>query len=88
MLKAIVVLALLVAPLVGQQGRQLNDGEMHGDPPFLLEDGWSPLMNGKDLAGWRGQGSNQNEWFTATGVVWSVCWPTRLSGGPRSGGAM
>ena len=30
----------------------LNDGEHHGDPPYLLEDGWRPLLNGRDLSGW------------------------------------
>ena len=29
------------------------DGNAHGDPPFLLEDGWKPLLNGKNLDGWR-----------------------------------
>ena len=30
----------------------LNDGSDHGDPPYLTESGWKPLLNGKDLSGW------------------------------------
>jgi len=30
----------------------LNDGSDHGDPPFLTESGWKPLLNGKNLDGW------------------------------------
>ena len=29
-----------------------NDGSAHGDPPFLTESGWKPLLNGKNLDGW------------------------------------
>jgi hypothetical protein len=32
-----------------------NDGSDHGDPPFLTENGWKPLLNGKDLE-WLGVG--------------------------------
>jgi hypothetical protein len=90
MLKAIAVLALLVAPILAQRGRQLNDGEMHGDPPFLLEDGWTTLLSGKDLAGWRGQGPAQNQWLTVSGVLWErLLGPTRLGAvGAGPGGTM
>lgn len=47
---------------------QLNDGERHGDPPFLLEDGWRPLINGQDLSGWIGVPGRDNKWHTARGV--------------------
>ena len=23
----------------------IQDGEAHGDPPYLVEDGWEPLLN-------------------------------------------
>lgn len=97
MLKAkfalLLVVVLLVSPLAGQQRPQspkLNDGEMHGDPPFLLEEGWTPLLNGKDLTGWRGQGSGQNQWGATTAVLWErLLGPTRLSAvGREPGGVM
>ncbi|MGA3099555.1 MAG: hypothetical protein ABSF25_24135, partial [Bryobacteraceae bacterium] len=30
----------------------LTDGSDHGDPSFLAEDGWKPLLNGRNLDGW------------------------------------
>ena len=47
----------------------VNDGYPHGDPPYLLEAGWAPLLNGKSLAGWHGQDpSKKNEWITAHAI--------------------
>ncbi len=75
-------LLALVVSLFGQRRPVLNDGDMHGDAPFLLEDGWTPLLDGKDLAGWHGQGPN-SQWFTTTGILWDrLLGPTRLSAVP------
>ena len=60
----------IIATAAGQQRPVLNDGEMHGDPPFLLEEGWTPLLNGKDISGWHGLGPGQNQWFATTGILW------------------
>jgi Domain of Unknown Function (DUF1080) len=77
-------LTLLLAAAVclsGQRRPLLNDGDAHGDPPFLIEDGWTPLLNGRDLAGWHGMSKAQNDWFTATAIIWDrLLGPTRLSG--------
>lgn len=83
-MRKLIALLLLVSPLMAQQQRvQLNDGEMHGDAPFLLESGWIPLLNGKDLSGWRGVGSGENQWFTTTGIRWErLLGPTRLGAAP------
>jgi hypothetical protein len=75
--------AVLMPVLVAGQGRSpLTDGEHHGDPPFLLEEGWRPLLNGRDLAGWTGQEADKpNEWYTTAGVFFDrLLAPTRLSG--------
>jgi hypothetical protein len=62
----------------GQTGPLINDGNAHGDPPFRLENGWIPLLNGKDLSGWRGE-APANDWFATRGVFWDgVMAPTRL----------
>ena len=45
---------LLAAALFAQA--QLNDGDAHGDAPYLVEQGWTPLFNGHDLSGWHGLG--------------------------------
>ncbi|MCW5979491.1 MAG: DUF1080 domain-containing protein [Bryobacteraceae bacterium] len=75
-------IACLSAP--AQSKPELNDGEAHGDPPFLIEDGWRPLLNGRDLSGWHAQDNQPNAWFTTPVVIWDrLLGPTRLSG--RSG---
>jgi hypothetical protein len=88
-----IVLLFLVAvmPLPAQKRPELNDGEMHGDAPFLLEDGWKPLLSGKDLSGWKGQSTAANEWITTTGILWDrLLGPTRLRAipGPIPGGTI
>lgn len=89
--KTLALLVLLGSTLSAQQGRQFNDGEMHGDAPYLLEEGWTPLLNGKDLTGWRGQSAGENQWLTTTGILWErLLGPTRLQPVPRTapGGTM
>lgn len=48
----------------------VNDGSSHGDPPYLLEDGWKPLLNGKDLSGWTYRTPERGGWGTTRGVYW------------------
>ncbi|MFN7920678.1 MAG: DUF1080 domain-containing protein [Bryobacteraceae bacterium] len=75
--------AVLFTPtFVIAQGAEFNDGEAHGDPPYILEDGWRPLLNGKDLSGWHGQEPGKpSEWFTTKSVRWErLLGPTRLVG--------
>jgi len=76
-----------ILPLFAQKV-ELNDGEAHGDPPFLLEEGWRPLLNGKDLTGWRGQDTSRPfDWLTTRGVRWErLLGPARLIGIPQPGG--
>ena len=90
-MRTVVILALIVflstLTLPAQRPVELNDGESHGDPPFLLEEGWRPLLNGRDLTGWHAQDSGPNDWYTATGVRWErLLGPTRLSGVKNPGG--
>jgi hypothetical protein len=61
----------------------VNDGNAHGDAPYLLEDGWRPLLNGRDLAGWAGQDGKPHEWFTTRGVFWDGA--KLLSGASQTG---
>jgi hypothetical protein len=78
---------LLAALVTAQTKVELNDGEAHGDPPFLLEDGWRPLLNGRDLAGWHPQEGKPSEWFTTRGVRFErLLGPTRLFAVPEPGG--
>jgi hypothetical protein len=67
----------------------LNDGEAHGDPRYLLEEGWTPLLNGRDLSGWHGQDGKPHEWFTTRGVRWDrTLAPKLLSAAPAAGGTI
>mgnify|MGYP001576661646 CR=1 FL=1 len=80
---------VLALPLTAQKLPDLNDGEAHGDPPFLVEDGWKPLFNGKDLSGWHAQDDRKNEWLTTRGVRWDrLLGPTRLTAVPAPGDRM
>ena len=81
-LRVLFGLTLLSGILAYSQGRlSLNDGEPHGDPPFMLEEGWAPLLNGKNLSGWTGQDGKPNEWFTTSSVRFErLLSPTRLIG--------
>ncbi|MBY0375422.1 MAG: DUF1080 domain-containing protein, partial [Bryobacteraceae bacterium] len=66
---------------LAQQHSIFQDGEPHGDPPFVQEEGWTPLLNGRDLAGWTAQDNKPNEWFTTQYVRWErLLGPTRLGG--------
>lgn len=80
MWRLMVLLILVVAPVAAQQQRpELNDGEAHGDAPYLLESGWTPLLNGNDFTGWKGTSAGENQWLTTTGVLWErLLGPTRL----------
>jgi len=48
----------------------VNDGNPHGDPPYLLEDGWKPLLNGKNLDGWYLKEPDKSGWTATAGVFW------------------
>ena len=89
MKRASVVCLLLVLTLavLAQKRPELNDGDAHGDAPFLVEDGWTPLVNGRDLAGWHPQDGKPSQWYTTRGVRFErLLSPTRLLGIPEPGG--
>jgi hypothetical protein len=68
----------------------IQDGDSHGDPPFMLEDGWEPLLNGKDLAGWTScDPAAKNEWYTTKFVRYErYLGPTQLNGRAAPSGVM
>ena len=75
----LLILLIGCVTLNAQQRPNLNDGESHGDAPYLIEDGWKPLLNGKDLTGWTGMDGKPHEWLTTKGVWWDrLLGPTRL----------
>jgi len=68
----------------------VQDGDAHGDPPYLLEDGWEPLLNGKDLSGWKACDRDAaNDWFTTKFVRFErFLGPTQLNGRAAPSGVM
>jgi len=88
-----ILLTLIALGSLLQQPSQLSpiqDGEAHGDPPFVLEDGWEPLLNGKDLSGWKACEPNaKSEWYTTKYVMFErLLGPTRLGGKAAPSGVM
>jgi len=64
----------------------VNDGKPHGDPPYLLEDGWRPLLNGKNLDGWTYRNPERGGWGATSGVFWGgPDNPRQLIGRPEPG---
>jgi hypothetical protein len=44
--------------------------QLPGDPPFLLQSGWTPLLDGQDLKGWHALNPAQpHEWMAVKGVL-------------------
>ena len=68
----------------------VQDGYPHGDPPYLLETGWEPLLNGKDMSGWKACDAKANsEWFTTAAVRFEpFLGPTQLNGRPAPSGVI
>ena len=75
---------LAVGALLQQPPRYspIQDGEPHGDPPYMIEEGWEPLLNGKDLSGWKAcEATAKNEWYTTRFVRFErFLGPTQLNG--------
>lgn len=71
MIKSIIALVLFSIADIQAVLPAVNDGLAHGDPPYLLEDGWMPLINGKDLSGWKYRHPERNGWGTTSAVFWS-----------------
>src|SRR5215469_9090928 len=67
---SLVVAGMIVNSVVCAVAQPLPDfyhSERHGDPPFLYEEGWRPLLNGQDLSGWHPQ-EGASTWFTTRSV--------------------
>lgn len=77
---SLVFVAALMSLATGADLPPANDGNHHGDPPYLLEEGWKPLLNGRNLDGWQFQNTDkEGGWAAAKGVFW---------GGPKSPGKL
>ncbi len=83
---ALISFLCLAAALTAQKKPVLNDGEAHGDPLYLVEDGWTPLLNGRDISGWHALDGKPFNWITARAIWWDrLLGPTRLGAIPAPG---
>jgi len=58
-------------PAAAQTPRlNVNDGYSHGDPPFLLEDGWTSLLNERNLNDWSFEHPEKGIWTNSAGIYW------------------
>jgi hypothetical protein len=65
------VLALAIATaLPAQKLPDIYKDETHGDPPYLSQSGWKPLLNGKDTSGWHADDHGAHEWLATRSVNW------------------
>ena len=89
LLIAVAAVAALILPQRPSYS-PVQDGEAHGDPPYLLEAGWEPLLNGTDLSGWKPcDAAAKSEWFTTRFVRFErYLGPTQLNGRQAAGGTM
>lgn len=72
-LVAVLLFVAGISPGLSQINEEKSfEGIIHrGDPPYLLESGWIPLLNGENMDGWEyvpktGQGG----WTATPGVIW------------------
>lgn len=62
-----------VLPVISQMDEQQSaNGITHqGDPPFLIESGWIPLLNGENMEGWEYvTNSGDGGWTASPGIIW------------------
>jgi hypothetical protein len=77
---------LCAAMLACAQVPDSYTGETHGDPPFLYQLDWRPLLNGRNLDGWHVADNKSHEWVTARAVTWKRIFdPRRLTFTAASG---
>ena len=46
----------------GAAGTGSERRQAHGDPPYLLEPGWTPLINPTNLDGWQYEHPEKGKW--------------------------
>ncbi|MFC1551301.1 DUF1080 domain-containing protein [Candidatus Latescibacterota bacterium] len=89
LLSLIICAAILFSPAVSADFPPVNDGNFHGDPPYLLEDGWTQLLNGTNLDGWEYMEPEKGEWAVTGGVYWGGAGnPEQLTAVPGPGDRM
>jgi hypothetical protein len=92
------IFGLTAAAFSGTEHPKVDDGEPHGDPPYLLEKGWTPLLNGTDLSGWKFEHPEKGLWTASPAIFWDgknspkelLAFPgrgDRIANGPKGAGS-
>ena len=87
-LTAAVAAALLTSPGWAGQAHAGHDQATLNPPNFRAEEGWIPLLNGRDLSGWHGEGLEPNEWTAVGSISWDSATPAQLMASPGPGGTI
>lgn len=85
MRKLLLLAAAFAACVPAADSWKANDGKHHGDPPFLLESGWKPLLNGRDLSNWVGREGKPHNWVTTRAIWWDPANPKALQAAKEPG---
>ena len=73
LMSAALLYAAGILPGLSQNEAEKSSLEIthRGDPPYLLESGWIPLLNGKNMDGWEYvPNSGQGGWTATPAVIW------------------
>lgn len=82
----VLFIVTIVTGTFGAEFQKIDDGQPHGDPPYLLEEGWTPLIPGNNLDGWQYRNSERKGWGATQGVFWGGPEnPTQLIAHPNPG---
>ena len=82
-----VVIAMLSALVWSNSPVMEVDKDFRGDPTHLVSDGWIPLLNGKNLSGWRAQeGMGENAWLATRAVLFDIAKDPKALGAHPSPG--
>ncbi len=63
-------ITILAGLLLRAQNISSNDGEPHGDPPYLLSADWTALIAGTRLEGWTFEHSEKGIWTSTPAIFW------------------
>jgi hypothetical protein len=66
----ILLIFITALSVFAQKLPDIYKDEVHGDPPYLSQPGWKPLLNGKDVSGWHADDHGAHEWFATRSVNW------------------
>jgi hypothetical protein len=77
-MRLVIIVLLSASALSAQKLPDIYKDESHGDPAYLSQTGWRPLLNGRDTSGWHADGGGAHEWFATRSVNWKRVFNPKL----------